>query len=135
VDTQGVGWDHVHLRLDAHVSTRRHVEALGIHIGDFVAMHSLPEITRTGYVKARHLDDKAGVAAVLAALKAIVDEDVDLPVPADVLVTITEEVGHGASAGIDAGVAEMLSIDAAVVAPTQASTERTVTIAMQDMVA
>jgi putative aminopeptidase FrvX len=113
---------------------RADVEALGIHVGDFVALHALPEITRTGYVKSRHLDDKAGVAAVLAALKAMVQGDVDLPVPTDVLITITEEVGHGASAGLDAGVAEMLSIDAAVVAPRQASTERTVTIAMQDMV-
>lgn len=134
VDTQGVGWDHVELRLDAHVASRRDVEALGIRVGDFVGLHALPEITRTGYVKSRHLDDKAGVAAVLTAIKAMVDQDVTLEVPTEVLITITEEVGHGASSGLAIGAAEMLSIDSAVVAPTQESDERAVTIAMQDMV-
>ena len=134
VDTQGVGWDHVELRLDAHATSRRQVEMLGIHVGDFVGLHALPEITRTGYLKSRHLDDKAGVAAALAAAKAILDHGVDLPVPTEILVTITEEVGHGASSGLTSGISEMISIDSAVVAPTQESTERTVTIAMQDMV-
>lgn len=134
VDTQGVGWDHVELRLDAAVSTRREVTALGIHVGDFVALHALPEITRTGYVKSRHLDDKAGVAAVLAAARAVVDHGVEVPVPTNLIVTITEEVGHGASSGLPPGLAEMLAIDAAVVAPTQQSTEHTVTLAMGDMV-
>jgi peptidase M42 family hydrolase len=135
VETQGVGWDHVELRLDAHVSSRKQVQALGVNVGDFVALHALPEVTRTGYVKSRHLDDKAGVAAALAAVKAIVDFDIELPVGADLLITITEEVGHGASSGLHADVAEMLSIDSAVVAPEQSSSEHAVTIAMQDMVA
>jgi len=135
VETQGIGWDHVELRLDAHASTRQQVQALGVNVGDFVALHALPEVTRTGYVKSRHLDDKAGVAAALAAVKAIVDFDIELPVGADLLITITEEVGHGASSGLHADVAEMLSIDSAVVAPEQSSSEHAVTIAMQDMVA
>lgn len=134
VDTQGVGWDHVELRLDAPVTTAGQVRALGVHVGDFVALHALPEITRTGFVKSRHLDDKAGVAAVLAAVKAVVEHDAQVPVPTDVIVTITEEIGHGASSGLPPGLAEMLSIDAAVVAPTQESTEQTATIAMADMV-
>jgi hypothetical protein len=38
-----------------------------------VAFDPLPEFTESGHISARHLDDKAGVAALLAALKAIVD--------------------------------------------------------------
>ena len=135
VDTQGVGWDNVELRLDEHVASITDVEDLGLGVGDFVAMHALPEVTTAGFLKSRHLDDKAGLAAVFAAVKSLLDRETALPVPTDVVVTIEEEVGHGASSAIGGNVAELLSIDAAVVAPGQASDERAVTIVMQDMVA
>ena len=133
VDTQGVGWDQVEIRIDEHVSSAADVTALGIDVGDFVAHHTLPEITRSGFVKSRHLDDKAGVAAALAAFKAVAESGVELPVTSHLLVTIAEEVGHGASHGLHKDVAEMVSIDSAVVAPGQQSAETGVTVAMQDM--
>lgn len=133
VDTQGVGWDHLEVRVDELVHTRDDVAVLGIQVGDFVALDALPELTSSGFVKSRHLDDKAGVAAVLAAVKALVDAGTELAVGAHLLITISEEVGHGASHGLHTDVAEMVSVDAAVVAPTQASTETGVTVAMQDM--
>ena len=135
VDTQGVGWEHVELRLDEPVASAADVEELGIGVGDFVAMHALPELTESGFLKSRHLDDKAGLAAIFAAVKGLLDADETLPVPTDVVVTIEEEVGHGASSAIGSDVAELLSVDAAVVAPGQASDEHAVTIVMQDMVA
>lgn len=133
VDTQGVGWEHVEVRVDEDVHSAEDLAALGIEVGDFIAHHALPEITRNGYVKSRHLDDKAGVAAALAAFKAVKEADVEIPVTAHLLITIAEEVGHGASHGLHADVAEMVSIDSAVVAPVQDSRETGVTIAMQDM--
>jgi peptidase M42 family hydrolase len=133
VDTQGVGWDHLEVRVDELVHARDDVAALGIQVGDFVALDALPELTASGFVKSRHLDDKGGVAAVLAAVKALVDTGTELAVGAHLLITISEEVGHGASHGLHTDVAEMVSVDAAVVAPTQASTETGVTVAMQDM--
>ena len=132
VDTQGVGWDHVEVRVDEDVHDIAGLAALGIQVGDFVALDAMPEIAASGYVKARHLDDKAGIAAALGAFKALRDHDVTLPVNAHLLVTISEEVGLGATHGVDEHVAELVSIDVAVVAPEQASTERTVNIAMQD---
>jgi putative aminopeptidase FrvX len=54
-------------------------------------------------------------------------------VSAHLLITIAEEVGHGASHGLHADVAEMVSIDSAVVAPVQDSRETGITVAMQDM--
>ena len=132
VDTQGVGWEHVEIRIDEHVHSVADVAALGIEVGDFVAHHTLPEITRSGFVKSRHLDDKAGVAAALAAFKAVSESGVEVPVTAHLLITIAEEVGHGASHGLHKDVAEMVSIDSAVVAPCQRSAETGVTVAMQD---
>jgi peptidase M42 family hydrolase len=132
VDVQKAAWEHVEVRVDELVATAADVHALGIKIGDFLAMDALPQVTPSGFVKARHLDDKAGIAAALGAFKAVIDHDLALPVSAHLLVTIAEEVGLGASHGLHADVAEMLSVDNAVVAPGQASLETGVNIAMQD---
>lgn len=132
VDSQGVGWEQVEVRVDDLVHDVAGLRALGIDVGDFVALLSQPVITPTGFVKARHLDDKAGVAAVLAALRRVVESGVSLPVDTQVLVTCTEEIGHGASHGLHPEVAEIVGIDTAVVAPGQASREDMVCVAMGD---
>ncbi len=132
VDTQPVGWEHVEVRIDEPAHDAADLVAIGIDVGDFVALDAAPVVTPSGYVKSRHLDDKAGVAAALGAFKALVDHAAVLPVNAHLLVTIAEEVGLGASHGLDADVAEMVSIDTSVVAPGQASSEHTVNIAAQD---
>jgi peptidase M42 family hydrolase len=133
VDTQPVGWDHVEVRVDEPVRDASDLAAIGIQVGDFVAQVAFPVITRSRYVTSRHLDDKAGVAAALAAFKAVIDQGPELHVGAHLLITIAEEVGHGASSGLTHDVAEMVSVDSAVVAPGQTSTETGVTIAMQDL--
>lgn len=133
VDTQGVGWDHVELRLDEAVRSADDLRALGVEVGDHVAFDPQPVVTQRGYVVSRHLDDKAGLAALLTAAAGLASEQESLPAPLHLLVTISEEVGHGASHGVDATVAEMVSVDNAVVAPGQTSDEHAVTVAMQDM--
>lgn len=132
VDLQGVGWQQVEVRVDEPVEDIADLRALGIDAGDFVAFLPSPTITPTDFVKSRHLDDKAGVAAVLTAFKAMVDADVRPAVTAHLLVTCTEEIGHGASHGLDPDVAEIVSVDAAVVAPGQQSREDAITVAMGD---
>lgn len=134
VDSQGVSWEDVEVRVDERVSSVEDLRRLGIDVGDFVAPLARPLITPSGFVRSRHLDDKAGVAATLAALKALKKAEVELPVRAQLLVTCTEEIGQGASHGLDADVAEMVSIDAAIVAPGQQSQETAVTVAMADSV-
>lgn len=136
IDTQGVGWDLVEIRLDEPVETRQDLVDLGIQVGDFVALDAAPQITPNGYVKSRHLDDKAGVAACLTAVKALVEgygNDLSqLPVTAYLLVTIGEEVGMGATHGLDDSVAELVAVDNAVVSVGQESREDTVNIGMLD---
>ncbi len=133
IDDHPHGWDAVEVRVDEKVSNADDLAALGIQVGDFVAQLALPVITPSGFVVSRHLDDKAGVAAVLAAFKAVKEAKVTVPIRAHLLITISEEVGHGASSGLSHKVGEMLSVDAAVVAQDQQSTETGVSIAMQDM--
>lgn len=132
VDTQPTGWEHVEVRIDEPADNEHELAALGIQVGNFVGMDATPVITRSGYVNSRHLDDKAGVAAVLAALSAICRQGIEPLVSSQVLMTISEEVGHGASHGLGEDVAELVAVDNAVVAPGQMSREETVTIAMQD---
>ena len=132
VDTQGVGWHLVEIRLDDKVHSAADVAALGIQVGDFVALDAAPQVTPGGFIKSRHLDDKAGLAACMAAVKALADAGAPLAVTAHLLVTIGEEVGMGATHGLDDTVAELVAVDNAVVADGQESREDTVNIAMLD---
>ena len=132
VDTQPNRWENVEVRIDEVVESAADVVALGIRIGDFVALDPQPVITASGFVKSRHLDDKAGIAAVFGAIKAVLDHKLVLPVSCHLLITIAEEIGQGASHGLHHDVAEMLSVDNAVCAPGQASRETGVNVTMAD---
>ncbi len=132
IDTQGVGWHQVEIRVDAPVWSVADLAALGIRVGDFVSIDAMPQITKLNYVKSRHLDDKAGLASCLAAVKAVVGAGIEPPVTAHLLVTTGEEVGHGATHGFDEGTAEIVAVDNAVVAPGQSSRDDTVNVAMMD---
>jgi peptidase M42 family hydrolase len=133
IDNQPGGWDHVELRIDERVFDLEGLLQLGVHVGDFIAIDTQPEITETGFINARHLDDKAGAALLLAAVKAVRTHDVVLPVDCHPLFTISEEVGSGASAALHQDVAEMLTIDNGTTAPGQNSSEFGATICMADM--
>ena len=133
IDNQPGGWQNVEFRIDERVSTLADLLQLGVHVGDFVAIDTQPEITATGFINSRHLDDKAGAAVLLAAVKAVSEQDARLPVDCHPLFTISEEVGSGASAALHKDVAEMLTIDNGTTAPGQNSSEFGVTICMADM--
>ncbi|MGE8359097.1 osmoprotectant NAGGN system M42 family peptidase [Pseudomonas sp.] len=132
VDNLPISWDHIELRLDAYSATRADCESLGISVGDFVAFDPLPEFTESGHISARHLDDKAGVAALLAALKAVKESGLELEIDCHPLFTITEEVGSGAAGALPWDVSEFVGIDIAPVAPGQHSSEHAVSVALQD---
>jgi peptidase M42 family hydrolase len=133
IDAQPTDWDHVEVRVDQKVASRADLEALGLQVGDFVALIASPELTADGFVVARHLDGKAGVAVALALAKTVAEENIVLPHRTTIMITITEEVGHGASHGLPPDVAELVSVDNAVCAPGQHSIEDGVTIPMADM--
>ncbi|QYY34838.1 osmoprotectant NAGGN system M42 family peptidase [Ruficoccus sp. ZRK36] len=132
IDTQPGVWENLELRIDEDFSSREDLEKGGVQIGDFVGIDSQAELLQNGYLNSRHLDDKAGVAAMLTAAKYVKDHGIELPVECHLLFTISEEVGSGASAVLHGDVAEMVSIDNGTVAPGQNSSERGVTIAMAD---
>ncbi|WP_232829399.1 osmoprotectant NAGGN system M42 family peptidase [Tropicimonas sp. IMCC34043] len=132
VDELPIGWDYVELRVDARAGSVEQLDALGIEIGDIVAIDPLPEFTESGYIVSRHLDNKAGVALMLAALRALLDAP-EPPVDVYWLFTIAEEVGHGAAAILVPEIASMVAVDNGTSAPGQNSSEFGVTLSMADM--
>ncbi|MCI4661513.1 MAG: osmoprotectant NAGGN system M42 family peptidase [Neomegalonema sp.] len=133
VDTAPIGWDHLQLRVDAMAGTGDDVRRLGIDIGDIVAIDPQPEFLDNGFIVSRHLDNKAGVASMLAALKALTNAKAKPTVDTFWLFTISEEVGHGASNALTHDIASMVVIDNGCSAPEQNSSEFGVTIGMGDM--
>jgi peptidase M42 family hydrolase len=132
IDTQPISWSNLEVRLDEKVQTDKGAAGLGINVGDMIAIDSQPEFAPNGFINARHLDDKAGVAAVLAMAKALVQQCITPHLDCHLLFTIAEEVGSGASAVLHGDVAELISVDNGTIAPGQNTAEYGVTIAMQD---
>jgi putative aminopeptidase FrvX len=114
------------------VTSREDLKALGVCVGDFVAIDANPSVAENGFVNARHLDDKAGVACLLALADAARRGKANLPVDCYLLFTLSEEVGSGASAVLHGHVAEIVAVDNSTVGPGQSSSEYGVTVCMMD---
>jgi len=132
VDTQPSTWQNLEIRLDEDSRSLADLARLGVNVGDTISVDPGPEFLPNGFINSRHLDDKAGVAALLSAAKAVCVGKVKLPVDCHLLFTISEEVGVGASHVLHGDVAEMVSVDNGTIAPGQNTSEYGVTIAMQD---
>lgn len=132
IDSQPVSWDNMEVRIDAELHSTEDLQAAGFHVGDHIGIDASAEFLPNGFINARHLDDKAGVAALLGASKWIKDNDITLPSDMHLLFTISEEVGSGASAILHGDIAEMVSVDNATCAPGQNSDPYGITIAMAD---
>lgn len=131
VDTQPVHWDGVEVRVDERCGSRADLVRAGFDVGDMVAFDAVPEFCN-GFVNARHLDNKAGVALILTLLEEMQANHIEPSADCHILFTIAEEVGVGASSVLYPDVAEMVAIDLAPLAPEQNSAEFGVTIGMMD---
>ena len=132
IDTQPVGWDHVEVRVDEFSDNADDLLQIGVRVGDYVAVDPNYELSDNGFINSRHLDNKAGVACMLAAAQALRQSGHVLDQSCYLLFTIFEEVGSGASSILHGDIAEMVSIDNATVAPIQNSLEAGITICMMD---
>jgi len=123
--------DTMEIRLDARVSNPKETRELGIEVGDFMSFDPRVELTN-GFIRSRHLDDKACVANIVAAIKALVEAGQS---PARTIyfhISNYEEVGHGASAGIPSDVHELVTVDMAAIGVGQSSDEYHTTICVKD---
>lgn len=132
VDTQPVAWSNVELRVDVPVKGAGDLRRAGFGVGDIVAIDPQPEFMDNDFIVSRHLDDKAGVACLFAAIEALRRERPALPVDLFFIFSVFEEVGIGGSSVLTHDVASMLIVDNGTTAPGQASSEWGVTIGMGD---
>src|SRR5690606_10661652 len=91
---------NIEVRIDEKVHTADEVRALGIEVGDFVSFDPRVEITESGYIKSRHLDDKASVGALLMLIKHLVENQIELPYTTHFLISNNEEIGYGGNSNI-----------------------------------
>lgn len=124
--------DTMEVRLDEVIASAEDAKALGIEVGDFVSLDPRVQITESGYVKSRHLDDKACVACLLAMIETIKKGGLELPYTTHFFISNYEEVGHGSSASIPEKVVEFMAVDMAAPGEGQTSHEHKVTICAKD---
>jgi putative aminopeptidase FrvX len=124
--------ENMEVRLDAKTTNPDETRALGIEVGDFVFLDPRVEVTDTGFIRSRHLDDKACVANIYGALLALRDAGLQPAQDTAFLIANYEEVGHGGSSGWPFELAELLAIDMGAIGDTQNSDEFSVSICVKD---
>lgn len=126
--------DHadMRIRLDMDVSGADSVRDLGISVGNYVHFDARPVLTPSGYIKGRHLDDKAGVAALASAASEIARSGEKPVRTLHFMFTSHEEVGHGGAGWFPPDVTELIAVDMGVIGSEQTGSERKVSICMAD---
>ena len=124
--------DTLEVRLDERTGSAEETRLLGIEVGDFVAFDPRVEVSDAGFIRSRFLDDKASVACVLAALKAVKDNDLTPAQDTTILFAVHEEVGHGVLESMPPELAELLIVDMACIGQGLAGDEFHCSICVKD---
>ncbi len=125
-------FDTTEVVLDEDVKSADDAKKLGIEVGDIVCFDPRTVVTESGYIKSRFLDDKLSVGIIIAFAKFIKDNNIKLPRTLYANITVYEEVGHGGSGSVPAGVTESISVDMGCVGDGLNCTERQVSICAKD---
>ena len=118
--------------LDENVHSAQDVEALGIETGCFISWDPRTVLTPSGYLKSRHLDDKASAGMLLALARMVSEKRIVLKRRVAILFTVYEEVGHGASLPLPEGIEDLLAVDMGCVGDDLKCDETMVSICVKD---
>lgn len=124
--------ENMEIRIDEKVHNAEDIRKLGIEVGDFVSFDPRVEVTPSGFIKSRHLDDKASVAILLQLIKQIKTENVLLPYTTHFLISNNEEIGYGGNSNITPETVEYLAVDMGAMGDGQSTDEYTVSICVKD---
>ena len=122
--------DTMCVRLDEVVYSRSDTQKLGIQTGDIIAIDPKFEITPSGYVKTRFLDDKASAFLLLELLRYLKEQNITPENNLKLIFSTYEEVGFGAS-NIP-NINEMLAVDMGCIGLDLNCTEEQVSICAKD---
>jgi len=125
-------WGNMEVVLDEDVRSAEDTRKLGIAVGDIVCFDPRTRRTASGYLKSRFLDDKLSVGILLGFAKYLADNKIVPERRTYVHITVYEEVGHGGSASVPAGVTEAIAVDMGCVGDGLTCTEKQVSICVKD---
>ena len=107
------------------------VKKLDISAGDYVSFDPMFVYTESGFVKSRHLDDKASVAVLMTLLKDISESGKKPEKTLKLLISNYEEIGFGAS-WLPEDVVEFIAVDMGAVGEDLTGDEFKVSICAKD---
>lgn len=119
------------IRIDEIVKSREDVLKIGINVGDFICMDTRTEVTKSGFVKSRYLDNKLAVGIILEICRYFKENSIIPKYTTHFYISNYEETGHGVST-IPERTKEMIAIDVGIVGDGQQSNEFSVSIAAKD---
>ncbi|MFJ7747343.1 M42 family metallopeptidase [Peribacillus sp. NPDC097295] len=122
----------IEVRIDAVVNSKAETEAVGISVGDFVSFEPRVEETQTGFLKSRHLDDKASVGILLHIIELIQAGKIELAYTTHFLISNNEEIGYGGNSNIPDKTVEYLAVDMGAIGEGQTTDEYSVSICAKD---
>lgn len=122
---------NMEIRIDEIVNNKEDILALGINSGDYVSFDPQFVYTEKGFIKSRHLDDKASVAVLLGMLKGMSENKVIPNKNIKILISNYEEVGFGAS-WLPEDITEFIAVDMGAIGDDLNGTEYAVSICAKD---
>lgn len=117
--------------LDKDVSCPEDVLNLGIDHGDIISINPRFQYTEDGYIKSRHIDDKASAACLFYLMKYLKEHDKKPAYRTLFAFPIYEEINHG-GAYVPPEVSEYVALDIALIGPDYHGSEYKVTICAKD---
>lgn len=122
---------NMEVRLDEEVRSEEDVAELEISAGDYISFDPMFVVTESGFIKSRHLDDKASVAVLMGVLKKMSETGQKPEQTLRIAVSNFEEVGFGAS-WIPEDIEEFLAVDMGAVGDDLKGDEYKVSICAMD---
>ncbi|WP_105614027.1 M42 family metallopeptidase [Vallitalea okinawensis] len=123
--------ENYEIRLDEDVDSDESVRELGIEVGDYVSFDPRARFFDNGFIKSRHLDDKAGVAALFGFMEHLNTNNLQPRHTVKIFISVYEEMGHGSSF-IPQDIDELIAVDMGAMGDDLQCTEKQVSICAKD---
>lgn len=117
--------------LDEKITSKADVYALGIRNGDFISVDPRCQVTPSGYIKCRFIDDKAAMACCFAALKYMKENGLKPKYRTMFAFPYNEEIGFGGTY-VPEEVSEYVAVDIGLIGPDYEGNEYKVSICAKD---
>lgn len=129
-ETEKRNYETMHIRIDEEVFTKKDTEKLGIRTGDMICFEPRYREYKSGFIKSRFMDNKAGCYVLFEIARRLGEERIEAPV--ELFFSTYEEVGHGGTVGYSATIEELLVIDMGVLGDSCEGNEQSCSVCVKD---